>query len=531
MRTFEMNSKEERLLGRLAHFAEEIGLFPACGCCIAIKVVDSVRLWSFLLCLFLFTLAFAPAPVVAEYPVPFGFGTKTVPVKSSPFSGGREDYGCARGNGFSEFCGYGESIGYGYVDGQICRGGYGFGLGGCASAVQDDANQPGISPGLATALGSGLSGNMTEPESAVAFSELFNNAFSLSGNLIRKLKTVIRCQQGYPADPPEVVYGGIPDGALNFDAASTAPVLMENGACPKEGGIPAYYQISPSDQITWSTDGRKFNPFEATDAGYGTCGMDGNDRIWKPILLPKGLIYHSYLAGRKEPRLASMFTRDDDYGWLWDITLGGRVPLFRYGTENPVEPEGFQIDMEGAALLRLDFERNRELAGTDYRAGLPITYGTRHWQYKFGYYHVSSHLGDNYLLANFRKRVHYVRDELVLGLSFKPVSAVRLYGETGWAFNAGETTSPWEFQVGAEYSPVYDPERRFKGSPFAAVAGHLFQELDFGGYFNSQVGWQWRNASNSRFRLGAEFYCGCDDQFQFHYTYQRKAGLGFWYDF
>ena len=48
---------------------------------------------------------------------------------------------------------------------------------------------------------------------------------------------------------------------------------------------------------------------------------------------------------------------------------------------------------------------------------------------------------------------------------------------------------------------------------------------------NVQFGWQWRNRVNGRFRLGGEFYEGCDDQFQFQYMHQRKFGLGFWYDF
>ncbi|MGI5830959.1 MAG: DUF1207 domain-containing protein [Thermoguttaceae bacterium] len=264
---------------------------------------------------------------------------------------------------------------------------------------------------------------------------------------------------------------------------------------------------------------------------YSAGGVFPETSYWTAQPLPKGTLYPAYLSGRKESRLQSIFTHDSDYGWLWDITLGGRVPLFRYGTEDPVAPEGFQIDVEGAALLRLDFERSRNLAATDYRAGLPITYGTKHWQFKTGYYHVSSHLGDNYLLDNFRQRVHYVRDEIFLGIAFKPFAAFRLYGEAGWAFHTGETTSPWEFQVGAEFSPAFTPERAWRGAPFVAVHGHLFQELDYGGYVNSQAGWQWRKSDNGVLRIGAEFYCGCDDQYQFHSTHQKKVGGGVWYDF
>jgi len=267
-----------------------------------------------------------------------------------------------------------------------------------------------------------------------------------------------------------------------------------------------------------------------TDDRYYDHWVQYDVQDWQLQVLPSGLIYPSYLAGRKEPRLQSIATYDDGYGWIWDITLGGRVPLLRYGTTDAVNPEGWQIDMEGAALLRLDFERHRNLAATDYRAGAPITYGTGKWQYKFAYYHVSSHLGDCYLLDDFRKKIHYVRDELVLGIAYRPIPAVRLYGEAGWAFNAGETTKPWEFQFGAEYSQPYHPDNK-KGSPFAAVHAHLFEESDFGGYLNTQLGWQWRSATNALLRVGGEFYCGRDDEFQFHDTHQKKIGLGFWYDF
>ncbi|MBR2694693.1 MAG: DUF1207 domain-containing protein [Thermoguttaceae bacterium] len=321
---------------------------------------------------------------------------------------------------------------------------------------------------------------------------------------------------------------------------------FSTGYDPSWGATGVIYQVTvpetgaewgePLSQAWNNFGGRNYIPQSATyfadwEDSVPSQEYGSDPSLWQTQILPKGVLYPAYLAGRKESRLQSIFTHESGYGWLWDISLGGRVPLFRFGTSNLPQPEGFQIDMEGAALLRLDFERNRNLASTDYRAGLPITYGTKFWQLKTGYYHVSSHLGDNYLLDRFQKKVHYVRDEIFLGIALKPVSSVRLYGEAGWAFNAGETTSPWELQFGVEFSPQYSNERMWRGSPFAAVHGHLFQELDFGGYVNSQIGWQWRRPDNGLFRLGAEFYCGCDDQYQFHYAHQKKIGLGLWYDF
>lgn len=184
---------------------------------------------------------------------------------------------------------------------------------------------------------------------------------------------------------------------------------------------------------------------------------DSDSRTWTPQVLPQGLMYPSYLAGRKEPRLQSIITYEGDYGTLWDITLGGRAPIFRYGTTEAVDPEGWELELEGAALLRLDWERHRNLAATDYRAGVPLVYGTKRWRFKTGYYHVSSHLGDNYLMDNFRPRVHYSRDSILFGIAFKPTEAIRIYAETDYAFHTGETTDPLEFQFGFEYTPPFNP--------------------------------------------------------------------------
>ncbi len=259
---------------------------------------------------------------------------------------------------------------------------------------------------------------------------------------------------------------------------------------------------------------------------------DSDSQTWTPQLLPQGLMYPSYLAGRKEPRLQSIIAYDDDYGTLWDITLGGRAPIFRYGTTDAVDPEGWELELEGAALLRLDWERNRNLAATDYRAGVPLVYGTKRWRFKTGYYHVSSHLGDNYLMDNFRPRVHYSRDAVLFGLAFKPTEAVRIYAEADLAFHTGETTEPVELQFGFEYSPQFNPNMsNWVALPFLATHAHLYEERDFGGYFTAQTGLQWRSASNSLMRVGFEYFNGGDDLYQFHHNHQAKYGFGFWYDF
>lgn len=255
-----------------------------------------------------------------------------------------------------------------------------------------------------------------------------------------------------------------------------------------------------------------------------------DDQPWSLQLLPDGLIFPSYLAGMKEPRLATMWVHDKNFKWVWDASLGGRAGLLRFGSPNSVLPEGIQLDIEGAVLLRMDMEHDRNMMANDFRAGVPLTFGGKKWQFKFGYYHLSSHMGDEHIERTGIQRLNYVRDSIVFAVARRFGDNWRAYAETAWAFFTGDETEPWEFQVGLEYSAI-SPARGFRGSPFAAANLHVFQEHDFSGYFCCQAGWQWRGKNNQLFRIGVQYLNGYDDQFEFHNQTTEKIGLGIWYDF
>ncbi len=247
-------------------------------------------------------------------------------------------------------------------------------------------------------------------------------------------------------------------------------------------------------------------------------------------ILPDGLLYKSYLAGNREPRFASLWVHEKDQGWLWDSVLGGRVGILRYGTTDPINPQGWQIDVEGAAFPRLDMEHGRDLVSADFRIGVPLTHRQGRWQSKFGYYHLSSHLGDEYMVRNNTlNRINYVRDCLILGVGFFPNPDVRLYAEADWAFVPDGGARPWEFQFGMEYSPAQPTG--FWGTPFFAVNGHIREANGYGGNFTAQTGWQWRGQSGHLVRMGVQYFNGMSDQGQFFNQYEEQIGMAIWYDY
>jgi len=260
---------------------------------------------------------------------------------------------------------------------------------------------------------------------------------------------------------------------------------------------------------------------------------DGAHRVpggWHWQLLPTDLIYKSYLAGLKESRAGTSITWVNDDSKMWEGVLGARVGLLRFGDRDPLMPQGFQIDAEGAAQVRLDVDSQVDVRSTDYRVGIPLTYGLGMHQVKFAYYHMSSHLGDEFVLRfPDYERLNWSRDALVLGYAYHMTDTLRLYAEVGWGFQC-EVSEPWEFQFGIDWAP--NAPTGFRGAPFAAVNGHLRQEVDFGGSLTVMTGWSWMTDRDRHLlRFGVHYFNGKSGQFSFYSNSEEAIGLGLWYDF
>jgi Protein of unknown function (DUF1207) len=206
------------------------------------------------------------------------------------------------------------------------------------------------------------------------------------------------------------------------------------------------------------------------------------------------------------------------------------VGILRYGTTDSAWPQGWQFDLEGSGQVRLDPDEERDLRGVDFRAGWSFSYGYGPHRLRFGYYHISSHAGDEFLLKNPSfPRINYVRDALNLGYSYYWTDNLRLYADTSWAFY-GDYTGNWDFQFGLDYAPA--GPTGIRGAPFFAINGHLRQELNYSGNLTLQGGWAWRGDKSSHlFRTGLHYYNGLSDQYSFFRQFEQQIGAGLWYDY
>ncbi len=268
-------------------------------------------------------------------------------------------------------------------------------------------------------------------------------------------------------------------------------------------------------------------PALGVDFNVGGDPLANDLDTWQWQAVPQGLLYHPYLAGPREPRMAAQFVHERSLGWLLDGTLGAQFGVLRYGSRS--QPEGWQLDAEGAAFPRLWLDDHRTLVSSDFRVGVPLTFRRGMFESRFGAYHLSSHLSDRYTVQGPWWPLDYSRDALVWGIGLRPLASSRIYAEAEWAFHTTGASKPWQFQFGYELSSTAPTS--LCGSPFFAVHGVLREEVDYGGNVIVQTGWQWRAPSAQLLRAGFHYMNGKSNQAQFFNKHEEQIGMGLWYDF
>ncbi len=293
-------------------------------------------------------------------------------------------------------------------------------------------------------------------------------------------------------------------------------------------GAPALYTPEEERYHYWDSS------FRACIPGLGRA-LPTSKEAWTWQVLPGGTLFRAYFASNREGRMGIHFVNEDTIGLAyWDPTLGGRINLVRYGTTSRLYPEGFQIDVECGAMARLTLKGDRDLHGTDYRFGVPITFRKNEWECKIGYYHISSHMGDEWIVKNYAVtgevyRINYVRDCIMWGIGYRPDANWRFYVGGDYVFNCDDGAKPWQFEAGAEYSPMMLPNHQ--GSPFLALHFRWSEDTDFETYSALEAGWQWKTIYQQTMRTGLYAMAGYADQYQFYNRWEKQIGLGFWYDF
>ena len=192
---------------------------------------------------------------------------------------------------------------------------------------------------------------------------------------------------------------------------------------------------------------------------------------------PNQWVIAALIAAPREIRLAGGFysaERDIEYEpdgstLESEVSLGYRIPVVRLmdgGTEGVDLDLGFEVGIWSRFNMETD---ERDLIGSDYRVGFPLSVRYRSLEGRLTFHHSSSHLGDDFIKRNGVWVYQVSREALELILAVRPIEPVRLYGggdlNVGRGFDYGidddfygkqfTTVEQWVLRFGAEYDPSW----------------------------------------------------------------------------
>lgn len=213
------------------------------------------------------------------------------------------------------------------------------------------------------------------------------------------------------------------------------------------------------------------------------------------------------------------------------LHLGGRFGLVRW--HPPGDPtRGWQLDFEGGFFGQFDMENSLDNIGWDGLFGLYLSWlPTDGLGLRFGTKHDSAHIGDEYAETTGRQRIGYTREELVLGVSWRPSHRWRVYGEGGYGYGTKEFQEPGRLQAGVEW---FGAKTFWKGRLgwYAAVDLQAFQENDWDPRTALQVGFVMPTGrGTSRYRFAFELIHGRSAMGEFAFRDETSVGVGWYFDF
>lgn len=147
------------------------------------------------------------------------------------------------------------------------------------------------------------------------------------------------------------------------------------------------------------------------------------------------------------------------------VSFGEVFPIYRWYGVGPWCAD-VQLDIEAAVWSLFEWTKQKgviqgdacALVDADYYVGLPLSYAVRCWSFRLRLYHISCHLGDEFLILqqlndpNFR-RLNPSDNALDFYASYYTWrQKLRLYAGVGYIFdtNISYPVKPWYLEYGAE---------------------------------------------------------------------------------
>lgn len=196
-----------------------------------------------------------------------------------------------------------------------------------------------------------------------------------------------------------------------------------------------------------------------------------------------------------------------------DVSFADNIAFYRWCDVWPCGGQ-LQIELEGALWACFDpLHDSAPLMNADYYVGIPITYAIGRWSFRLRGYHISSHIGDEFLLNHLRPdsrggadmefdRRNPSAEYLDFYASYYPTDDIRVYGGIGCILAQDRS-----FPMGRFYAEA-GLELHMSQLGFINECQQIFGRPFYGMDFRYQT--KWNKHINQTYVLGYEWgkLCG-----------------------
>lgn len=224
------------------------------------------------------------------------------------------------------------------------------------------------------------------------------------------------------------------------------------------------------------------------------------------------------------------------------VSFGDEFPVFRWINLGNFNGE-LEIGLEGGAWAvfrfdTVDQDEFAELINTDFYLGLPIAFAFDKLSFRFRLYHISGHLGDEFIVTHPQfERKNPSFEAIDLFASYQITENIRLYAGIGRVMHSDKTfhLQPLYCAYGSEvrffrrhlyYNSLYS-------QAFAAIYFRNDEARGWGTDQTYTAGYEWSKlrGAGRKFRVFGEFHNGFAEDGQFFKMRLQYASVRFSYGF
>lgn len=241
--------------------------------------------------------------------------------------------------------------------------------------------------------------------------------------------------------------------------------------------------------------------------------------IWFP---ESTVLFQPFIANPREPVYSIAYRWNDVLAKNEiAISLGDIFPIFRWFDVLPWRGD-MQLDISACVWGDFDIAPKvhpngewAELITTDYILVIPITYAVNKTSYRLRVYHISSHLGDEFMVNHPTVlRVNPSFEALDFFISYQATNGLRLYAGPGFVLNSDKSfpmkTFYAEYGLEWRFTGLRYHYHRLYGAPFFAADFQNWQVNHYQFSTTLQLGYEWSKLQGAgrKVRLFGEFHDG-----------------------